>query len=138
MKKFMIAVLVGGGLLVPGLVAAEVMQLEPMVVTATRVETPISEVGSSVTLIPRAEIERRQAVHLLDVLRGVPGLDVVRQGGPGQQASVFLRGANSGHTLVLVDGIEVNDPSNPSRAFDFAAMPVENIERIEIVRGPGS
>lgn len=138
MKKLLIAVLVGGALLVPGLVAAEVMQLEPMVVTATRVETPISEVGSSVTLIPRAEIERRQAVHLLDVLRGVPGLDVVRQGGAGQQASVFLRGANSGHTLVLVDGIEVNDPSNPSRAFDFAAMPVENIERIEIVRGPGS
>jgi len=138
MKKFLIAVLSGAALLAPGLVAAEVTVLDPMVVTATRVEMPMSEVGSSVTLITHEEIESRQAVHLLDVLRGVPGLDVVRSGGLGQQASVFLRGANSGHTLVLVDGIEVNDPSNPGRSFDFATLPVENIERIEIVRGPGS
>lgn len=117
---------------------AEVTVLEPMVVTASRIETALGAVGSSVTVITREEIERRQAVEVGDVLRGVPGLDVVRQGGPGQTASVFLRGANSSHTLVLIDGIEVNDPSTPARFFDFAALSVDNIERIEILRGPGS
>lgn len=138
MKNVWSVLMVCVAVLVTGSAFALTTTLEPVVVTATRVETPVSEVGSSVTVITKEEIESKQAVHLLDVLRGVPGLDVVRQGGLGQQASVFLRGANSAHTLVLVDGIEVNDPSSPSRAFDFASLSVDNIERIEIVRGPGS
>lgn len=138
MKKLLCLWAAGFAALTAGPGYALPTTLDPVVVTATRTEIPMSEVGSSVTLIPREEIESRQAVHLLDVLRTVPGLDVVRQGGLGQQASVFLRGANSAHTLVLIDGIEVNDPSNPGRAFDFATLPVDNIERIEIVRGPGS
>lgn len=138
MKWFQVMVLIGAPLFMAGSALAEITVLEPLVVTATRIETPLNEVGSSMTLITRQQIENRQAVNLLDVLRDVPGLDVVRQGGLGQQTSVFIRGANSGHTLVLVDGIEVNDPGNPGRLFDFASFPVENIERIEIVRGPGS
>ena len=138
MNKVFPALLLMSLLLAPSLVTADVTTLDPMVVTANRVETALSTVGSSVTVISREEIEQRQAVHLLDLLRTVPALDVVRQGGIGQQTSVFLRGANSGHTLVLVDGIEMNDPSNPGRLFDFASLSVDNIEQIEIMRGPGS
>ncbi|HKL26655.1 MAG TPA: TonB-dependent receptor [Desulfuromonadales bacterium] len=138
MKKVLLFAWFGCLLAMPIPAVAEVPVLEPMVVTATRIETALAAVGSSMTVISRQEIENRQAVQLADLLRGVPGLDVVRQGGPGQTASVFLRGANSAHTLVLVDGVELNDPSTPARFFDFAAMPLDNIERIEILRGPGS
>lgn len=138
MNKVFPALLLMSLLLAPSLVTADVITLDPMVVTANRVETALSTVGSSVTVISRDEIERRQAVSLLDLLRTVPALDVVRQGGLGQQTSVFLRGTNSGHTLVLVDGVEMNDPSNPGRLFDFAGLSVDNIEQIEIMRGPGS
>lgn len=118
--------------------ASDLTTLEPVVVTATRLETPLSEVASSVTVITHDQIVNKQSTSVVDVLRTVPGLDVVRLGGEGQQTSVFLRGANSTHTLVLVDGIEMNDPANPGRSFDFATLATDNIERIEIVRGPGS
>ncbi len=118
--------------------AAAEMLMEPIVVTATKTEQPINQVASSVTVITREEIEKKQPIHVLDLLRSVPALDVVRAGGMGQQTSVFLRGANSSHTLVLIDGIEMNDPSNPTRSFDFANLSTDNIERIEILRGPGS
>ena len=75
---------------------------------------------------------------MAEVLRNVEGLDVVRQGGPGGVTSVFIRGANSQHTKVLLDGIPMNDPSNATRGFDFSTLSVENIERIEVVRGPQS
>ena len=138
MQRVLLFFWLGCTLAAPFSAVAEVTVLEPMVVTASRIETALDAVGSSITVITREEIEKRQAVQLTDVLRGVPGLDVVRQGGPGQTASVFLRGGNSSHTLVLIDGIEVNDPSTPARFFDFAAIPVDNIERVEILRGPGS
>lgn len=118
--------------------ATDLTTLEPVVITATKIETPLREVASSVTVITRQEIENKQTNSVEEVLRSVPGLDVVRQGGLGQQTSIFLRGGNSTHTLVLVDGIEINDPSNPGRSFDFASLATDNIERIEIVRGPGS
>lgn len=112
--------------------------LGPIVVTATRTEQPVAAVGSSVTVITREEIERRQALTMLDLLRTVPGVDVVASGGPGGVTSVFTRGSNSNHTLVLVDGVEASDPSNPTGQFDFANLLVDDIERIEIVRGPQS
>jgi vitamin B12 transporter len=112
--------------------------LEPIVVTATRTQTPIREVGSSISIITAEDLAERQRMPVLDVLRGLPGVDVVQSGGLGQQTSVFLRGANANHTLVLIDGIEANDPSNPSGAFDFANLLTDNIERIEILRGSQS
>lgn len=112
--------------------------LPATVVTATRGETPAAQVGSSVTVITAEQIEKSQKTSVADLLRTVPGLDVVRSGGPGQVTSVFARGSNSNHTLVLIDGIEATDPSNPTNQFDFSSLQVDDIERIEIVRGPQS
>ena len=112
--------------------------LEPVVVTATKLETPAREVASSVTVVTEEEISTKQQIIVSDVLRAVPAIDVVRQGGPGQQTSIFMRGANSEHTLVLIDGIQVNDPISPARFFDFANLETDNIDRIEVFRGPGS
>jgi len=112
--------------------------LEEVVVTATRVETPIEEIASSMTVISSKEIERKQKATVLEVLKGLPGLDVVQNGGVGGTTSIFIRGANSEHTLVMIDGVEVNDPISPGRSYDFAHLTVDNIERIEILRGPQS
>ena len=113
-------------------------RLEDVVVTANRLETAKGEVGSSLTVVTAKEIELRQQKFLLDVLRSVPSIDVVQNGGPGSSTSVFMRGANPEHTLVLLDGIELNDPSSPGGSYDFANLPTDNIERVEILRGPQS
>jgi vitamin B12 transporter len=112
--------------------------LEPLVVTATRTEIPLREVGSAMTVLTAEDLARRQRMPVLEVLRGLPGVDVVQSGGLGQQTSVLLRGANANHTLVLIDGVEANDPSNPAGLFDFAHLLTDNIERIEILRGSQS
>ncbi|MGW8311016.1 MAG: TonB-dependent receptor plug domain-containing protein [Thiogranum sp.] len=111
---------------------------DPIVVTATRIATPESELGSSVTVITSDDIQRRQYKSVPEALRMVPGVDVVQSGGVGQQTSVFLRGASSSHTLLLVDGINFSDPSSPNGAVDFSGLTLDNVERIEIVRGPQS
>lgn len=116
----------------------DVEEMPPVVVTATKIETPTKEVGSSITVISAEEIENKQRTSVQEVLRGTPGLDVVQNGSFGATTSVFLRGANSEHTLVLIDGIEVNDPISTGRAFNFGNLTTENIERIEILRGPQS
>lgn len=110
--------------------------LEPVVVTATRTEVPIGQVGSSVTVITQEEIRQQQASTVLEVLRNVPGLDVVRSGSAGATTSVFLRGANPDHTLVLIDGVQLNSPT--MGMGELANLMVDNIERIEVVRGPQS
>ncbi len=114
------------------------IELPNVVVTATRTETPENEIGSAMTVITEKDIADKNITNVADALRTVPGLDVVRAGGMGQQTSVFMRGANSNHTLVLVDGVEMNDPSSPTGAFDFAFLQTDNIERIEVVRGAAS
>jgi vitamin B12 transporter len=108
------------------------------VLTPGRLETLAGEVASALTVIPEQQITRSRQTEVTEVLRGVPGLDVAQQGGPGGLTSVFLRGANSNHTKVLIDGIPVNDPGSAGRAFDFSQLSVDNIERIEILRGPQS
>ena len=110
---------------------------EGIVVSATLIETPVSEIGSSVTVITDKEIERDQKRTLPDVLRTVPGLNVVQTGGPGGKTSVFLRGSNSNHTKVLIDGIDVNDPSQDG-VFDFGQVMTSDIAQIEVLRGPQS
>lgn len=113
-------------------------EMDDLVVSATRLATPRRQVASSVSVITAEDIQRRQFRSVSGALRSVPGLHVVRSGGPGQQTSVFMRGSNSNHTLVLIDGIEATDPSSPAGAVDFSNLVLDNIERIEVVRGPQS
>ncbi|MBE9504952.1 MAG: TonB-dependent receptor, partial [Proteobacteria bacterium] len=115
---------------------AEEVEIGQVVVTATRTEAAIKSIPSSVTVITANEIEKQQVRYVNEVLREVPGLDVVQSGGPGRNTSIFIRGSNSGHLLVMIDGVQVNSPTTGS--YDFANLTVDNIERIEVVRGPQS
>lgn len=107
------------------------------VVSATGSATPVDQVGSSVTVVTSQEIAARQYRSVPDVLRTVPGLNVVQTGGPGGQTSVFIRGTNSNHVKVIVDGIDVTDPST-TRTYDIGLLATDDIERIEVLRGPQS
>jgi vitamin B12 transporter len=111
---------------------------ETVVVTATRIPTPELQVGSSITVVTADDIAARQSRTLPDALKVVPGLNVVQTGGPGGQTSVFMRGTNSNHTKVLIDGIDISDPSNSGGAFDFGHLLTQDIQRVEILRGPQS
>ena len=107
-----------------------------VVVSATQVELPRSSVGSTVTVISREEIEARHAAGVLDLLDRVPGIETGVTGGPGGNSSVFIRGGNANHTLVLVDGVRMNE--NSTGAFNLADLSADAIERIEVLRGPQS
>ncbi len=111
---------------------------DSIAVTANRTPTPLNEIASSITVISREEIEKSQSAFVAHLLRNVPGLDVVQSGGVGKFTSVFIRGANTHHTLVLLDGIPLNDPSSPNNAADLSTLMTANIDRIEILRGPQS
>ncbi|MBS0210686.1 MAG: TonB-dependent receptor [Planctomycetes bacterium] len=100
--------------------------------------TPLGQAGSSVTVITAEQIQQRRQTSVLEMLRGLPGLNVVQSGGPGQPASVFIRGASSEQTKVILDGIWMNDPLTTGRLFDFSTLSVDNIDRIEVIRGPQS
>lgn len=117
--------------------AQQPVTMEPVVVTATRTETPLSQVASSVTVITAEEIEEKQQSQVLDVLRTVPGVVVVRSGGRGAQTSIFLRGTDTRHSLLLIDGIEYRDASSVGGPI-LESLSTANIERIEIVRGAQS
>jgi vitamin B12 transporter len=110
--------------------------LAPVIVTATRTAITADEALSSVSVITRADIERLQPLSVPDLLAGLPGMSFANTGGYGQQTSLFMRGTNSTHTLLLVDGVRVASVSAGLAAFE--QIPVEQIERIEIVRGPRS
>ncbi|HEX9687444.1 MAG TPA: TonB-dependent receptor [Thermoanaerobaculia bacterium] len=109
---------------------------ETVVVTATLSPEDEAELGSAATVITREHIEASGATTVLEVLRSVPGVDVARQGSDGSLTSLFLRGTNSTHALVLVDGARVNSAYFPG--YDFSSLTTENVERIEVVRGPFS
>ena len=112
--------------------------LPETVVTATRVPTLVDQIAAGVTVIDRQTIETRGYTTLADALETVPGLHIVQSGGPGGQASVFIRGTNSNDVLVLRDGVPVNDPSDPTGAYNFGVDTLADVERIEVVRGPMS
>ncbi len=102
--------------LLPSVVPAQDASQDPqteirddIVVTAHRMESPADRVGSSVTVITAEEIADRGATSVAELLRSVAGVEIVRGGGPGQVTSVFLRGGSSSHTLLLVDGVRMND-----------------------------
>lgn len=108
---------------------------ESVVVSANQVETPLTQVTSSVTVIDRAEIESRQLHSVADALRAVPGLAVAATGGIGATTGVFPRGGESNYTLVLIDGVPANGFGGD---FDFGHLSTANVDRIEVVRGPQS
>src|SRR6478609_4511687 len=111
---------------------------QAIVVSPTATATPIDQVASSVTVITAKDIERDQRRTVPDALATVPGLNVVQSGGPGGLTSVFTRGTNANHTKVLIDGIDVSDPSNPARVFDLGQLLTYDIQQIEVLRGPQS
>ncbi|TVP76650.1 TonB-dependent receptor [Thioalkalivibrio sp.] len=123
--------------LLPALAAAAVDagdRLDPIVVTATRAPQTVDEALSSVTVIEREEIERLQPQQFTDLLRGRAGIGVADNGPFGKLSSVFMRGSNSGHTLLLVDGVRMGSATTGSASWQY--LPPSEIERIEIVRGP--
>jgi len=111
---------------------------DEIVVTATGAPQSIAEVGQAITVIDRQTIETRQATVLSDLLATTPGVSVSRTGGVGTVTSVRIRGASSAQALVLIDGVRVNDPSDPGGAFDFGPVLTGSIDRIEILRGPNA
>ncbi|MCM8831960.1 MAG: TonB-dependent receptor [Candidatus Omnitrophica bacterium] len=112
--------------------------LGKIIVTATKTLNYQAEVGSSTTVISEDEINRSGKKTVYEVLKGIAGVSVVQNSAFGGVTSIYLRGAKPAHALILVDGVEVNDPMSTDRSFDFAHLTVDNIERIEIVRGPQS
>ncbi len=117
------------------LFAAETERMDEMVVTATRTETFLSQVASSVTVVTAEEIEARQQTQVIEVLRSVPGLSVVQSGSTGGGVSIYMRGTHNKHTLVLIDGVEFRDASGVDASASLSNLTTDNIERIEVVRG---
>lgn len=115
--------------------AAQGETLEPIVVTATRSPVPVSRLVSDVTVLTRQDIEKAVAQDLSDLLRQQPGLEIARNGGPGGQTSVFIRGADNRFTALLIDGVRVAAQSGDGGA-PWLNLPLSQIERVEIVRGP--
>ena len=111
---------------------------QPITVTATRIATPAPDVPAGVTVLTQADFAAQGDTTLAQALANVPGLTLAQSGGPGNAASVFMRGANSEDVLVLVDGVPVNDPSEANGAFNFGVYTLADVERVEIVRGPMS
>ena len=109
-----------------------------MVVTADREPEPISRTGSSISVVKGETLATSNPGSLVDALRTVPGLDISESGGPGSTTNIRLRGANTGQTLVMIDGIRINDPTAASGDFDFAMFAPSAIERIEVLKGPQS
>ena len=122
----------------PGLAQQNPQENPDVVVTATRTPQPIQRLGSAITVISAEEIAKSSARDVADLLRQSPGVTVNQNGGPGQLQTVSLRGGEVRHTLVLVDGIRVNDPSSTGREFDFSTIVLADVERIEVLRGPQS
>ncbi len=135
MKKTLLASLIGLAI-TPTAYSYEHIELDDVIVTATRTTQPRENTVADVTVINREEIERAGANSLTDLLRLQPGVQVSNSGGAGQASSVYLRGTNQEHTVVLVDGLRIN--SATSGVTSFQSIPLSQIEKIEILRGPAS
>ncbi|PMN69101.1 outer membrane vitamin B12 receptor BtuB [Enterovibrio norvegicus] len=109
---------------------------DTMVVTASRFEQPVSTVLAPVSVLTRSDIEELQANSLVDALKTLPGIEIGQSGGRGQLASIFLRGTNSNHVLVMVDGVRL--PRTMLGTIDFNMLPLNTVERIEVIRGSGA
>ena len=141
MKKLLFCAAAAATLSLPALsLAGETENTMPeVVVSATRTESGLDRVGgSSVTVIDAQEIAAKKPATVAEALKGVPGLDIRSNGGKGTNTSIHLRGADNKYTLVLVDGIMYNDPSQGQRGANIGSLTMDNVERIEVIRGPMS
>ena len=111
---------------------------DDIVVTASGFEQPRSETGQAIEIVGRDRLDQLQSATIAQVLQTVPGVSVATRGGLGGQTSAFIRGGSSAQTLVLIDGVRINDLTSPNGAFDFGALMTGNIGRVEILRGPNS
>jgi vitamin B12 transporter len=112
--------------------------LDEVVVVANRAPAPLSTVGNSVTVLDDEDIEASQATITSDLLAQTPGITMARTGGVGQPTSVYIRGAESDQTVVVIDGVKMTDPSLPGGGFDFENLLIGDTSRIEILRGAQS
>ena len=119
------------------LASAQANTTNQIIVSATRIDTPIEQMASTVNVITSEDIENTKQKTLTDVLRSAPGISIARNGGPGQSSSIFLRGAKAQHTLVLIDGIRMNGQLELG-GYDFTHFQALNIDRIEVLKGPQS
>ena len=111
--------------------------VDVIVVTGSRVSDQLTELSNSTNVIGLAQIEAQNHSNVLDLLRNSPGIMVSQPGGRGGVANLFVRGGEPNFTMVMIDGIRVNDPNNTrGGSFDFSTLNMQDIERIEIVRGP--
>ena len=118
----------------PAVAQEQQEQEEDVVVTATRVPTQAERLPADVDVIDVEAARARGFDTLADTLAATPGMNVAQSGGFGQQTSLFAGGANSNHTLVLFDGLRLNDPSSPGSSFDAGQDTLGGLERIEVVR----
>lgn len=119
--------------------SSTIKSLDPVVVTATKYPVKLSETGKVVTVITPQQIERSQGKSLAQILTEQSGMIVnSAYSNPGKDKTVFLRGAANKYSLILLDGVQVNDPSGPGGAFDLRLFPVEQIDHIEILKGSQS
>lgn len=115
---------------------AQSESLNPVVVTASRIPEPLSSVLADVSVVDRATIERSGAVDIGDVLSRLPGVEISRSGGPGQTTGVFIRGGEARHTALYIDGVRVDSQATGGALWE--QIPLEQIERIEVLRGPAA
>ncbi|MBU2648295.1 TonB-dependent receptor [bacterium] len=142
-KRYIIhcAVLAAMILLPSALTGAETVEqtMDDFVITATRTPTSLEKIGgSSVSVVTQTDIETRKQTQIRDLLKDIPGVDISTSGGPGSSSSIFIRGSEAKSVLVLIDGVMVNNPSDPNRSADIGTLTVDNIERIEVIRGSQS
>src|SRR5690606_38528126 len=115
---------------------APVGEPREVIVTATRIQQPLDQTIASTTVITREDIQRRPARSVHDLLAGEIGIDMVNSGGYGKLSTLHVRGTEPDHVLVLVDGVRLGSATAGTTRLEF--IPIEQIERIEIVRGPRS
>jgi vitamin B12 transporter len=110
-------------------------KLAPVVVTATRIEQPLAEIGTTVTVVDQSQFQPQQIQSVDNVLRQVPGVVVLQDGSPGTETDVMIRGASASQTLIMIDGVEVN--TGASGLFDISNLTTDNLDRVEVLRGAG-
>ena len=116
----------------------DVITIEEIIVTASRIEEPLKYSPDSVTIVTEEEVQKKGKQTAIDVLREVPGVFIKQNGSPGGSSSIYMRGTNNAHTLIMIDGVRVGDPMAGDGKMSIADLSMDNIEKIEIVRGAQS